>query len=210
MHAMPAKLGMLCAVLVLITGCATPRHAPNDQVLRVGVCADYPPIVFKTNGVISGVEADLAALLGRELNRKIEFVELPFDELIDHLEDGNIDIVMSGMTDSDYRRDKVRFVEPYANIGQMALVRTVDVPRFATPKHIYHVLRVGVLKGTTGEAFARANVSNSTVSAYGDPAEALAALKAHEIDAYIDDAPFVLQAVKDNQGLSALQWLLTD
>ncbi len=40
--------------------------------------------------------------------------------------------------------------------------------------------------------------------------EGLAALKSGKIDAFVDDAPFVLKAVDDNKDLSALPWLLSN
>jgi len=208
------KLAIAGVLVVGAAGCATekPRQAMENKVLRVGVCPDYPPIVFKTNGVIMGVEADLAALVARKLDAKIEFVELPFDELIPSLCARKIDVVMSGLADTELRREEVRFVAPYAAVGQMVLVRGVDAKRFVMADQVYHVLRLGVLKGTTGEAFARTHVtgSNSTVTVFSEPDEALASLASREIDAFMDDAPFVLQAAKNTPALTALPWLLTD
>ena len=201
---------LVSAAALLLVGCASPRTAMQDNILRVAVCPDYPPIVFKTTGVIVGVEADLAVAISSAVHARVEFVEMPFDKIIPSIEDHSCDIAMSGMSDSEFRHGRVRFVAPYMSIGQMALVRAVDAPRFASPEHLYHVLSVGVLKGTTGERFVSTHISNAVVTVFSDPAEAIKALKDKRIHAFVDDAPFVLQAQKDNPDLAPLNWLLTD
>src|SRR5512140_913273 len=67
----------------------------GQSMLRVGVAPTMPPMIFKEAGKVAGVEADLAQAVGRELGRSITFVELPWEDLLDSLETGKIDIVMS-------------------------------------------------------------------------------------------------------------------
>ena len=79
---------------------APPNNVPLPQrpVLRVGVAPLYPPLIFKRDNKITGMETDFAFLLGKALNSDIVFVEFPRTELISALTGGKIDIVMSGMT----------------------------------------------------------------------------------------------------------------
>jgi polar amino acid transport system substrate-binding protein len=136
---------------------------------------------------------------------------MPFEELVPQLEARKIDVIMSGMSIADSRRDKVRFVSPYLHMGQMALVRASDAARLSAPGALEHGgLRVGCVRGTTGELFARQNMSNSTCQAFGEPEQAVAQLRSGQLDVYLDDAPFVLQTAKDDSTLAAVPWLLTD
>jgi ABC-type amino acid transport substrate-binding protein len=207
-----ARLSCLFLAASLLAACSTTGdHARNDKILRVGVCADYPPIIFKKDAKICGVEADLASYVAGKLDAQVEYVELPFDELIPALQDNRIDIIMSGMSDADYRKDKVRFVVPYMTIGQMGIVRKADYQKYTESDAVYKdQLRIGYLKGTTGEMFVKENAGKATLSGFTDPAEGIDAVKKGYIDIFIDDAPFILQSAKDNADLAALQWLMTD
>ncbi len=210
-YGMAGRCAALLAAGVLLAGCGASREYVKDgEVLRIGVCPDYPPVVFKTNGVIAGIEADLAALAAQHLRTRLEYVELPFDDLIPALKNGTIDIIMSGMSDADYRRKDVRFTEPYMMIGQMALVRAADYERFSQGAALYDKqTRIGSIRGTTGELFAEQNTAGARVL-FGGAEEGLAALQVGTIDVLIDDAPFTLQAARANPQFRALGWLLTD
>lgn len=196
---------------VLLAGCGTSReYVKEGEVLRVGVCPDYPPVIFKTNGVIAGIEADLAAMAARHLQTRLAFVELPFDDLIPALKNGKIDVIMSGMSDADFRRTHVRFTEPYMTIGQMGLVRLADYERFRSGDALYDKhTRAGYIRGTTGELFANQNLPGVRVP-FGSADEGLAALTVGSIDVMIDDAPFAFQAAQNNPAFTTLGWLLTD
>ena len=70
---------------VLLGGCATPGvktgEAPVNPIL-VGVTPNYPPIIFKMSGEITGLETDFARRLSEELKRPIKFVEISWEEQI--------------------------------------------------------------------------------------------------------------------------------
>lgn len=201
----------LLAAGILLAGCGTSReYVKESEVLRVGVCPDYPPVIFKTNGVMAGIEADLAALAARHLQTRLEFVELPFDDLIPALKNGKIDVIMSGMSDADFRRKHVRFTESYMTIGQMALVRTADYERFHSGDALYDKrTRAGYIRGTTGALFANENLPGVRIP-FDSADEGLAALTVGSIDVMIDDAPFALQAAQNNPAFKTLGCLLTD
>lgn len=201
---------VLCALL--LAGCGTTREQVlKNRVLRVGVFADYPPIIFKSSGTVCGVEADLAAYAAAQLPASVTFVEMPFNDLIPRLKKGEIDVIMSGMSDADARMADVRFVPPYMSIGQMALVRAADAARFAVATNLYNAQpRVGCLAGTTGELFVRQHMPRATCVVFDDPATGVVALAASAIDVFIDDAPFVLHAAQTQPQLATVPWLLTD
>lgn len=201
----------LLAAGVVLAGCGTAReYVKEGDVLRVGVCPDYPPVIFKTNGVMAGIEADLATLAARHLQTRLAFVELPFDDLIPALRNGKIDVIMSGMSVADFRRKHVRFTEPYMTIGQMGLVRTADYARFASGDALYDKhTRAGYIRGTTGELFANDNLPGVRIP-FDSADDGLAALTVGSIDVMIDDALFAVQAARNNAAFTTLGWLLTD
>lgn len=197
---------------ILLAGCSSMHEQVlRNRVLRIGVCADYPPIVYKDSGTVCGVEADLAAYVAAQLPAKVQFVEMPFNDLVPSLAKGEIDVVMSGMSDADARRTEVRFIHPYMSVGQMAMVQASDKTRLSTEAVLYgSALRVGCLSGTTGEQFAKMHMPKASLVTFDDPAKAVAALADKKVDVVIDDAPFILYAAKEKPQLAAIPWLLTD
>ena len=79
--------------------------------LLVGVSPTYAPVIFETDGEIVGIEADLARILGRALGREIVFRRHPFPDLLDALLRGEIDVVMSGLSITPERAERVRAAE---------------------------------------------------------------------------------------------------
>ena len=174
---------------------------PQKGLLRVGVTSNYPPVIFKMNGKITGLEADFAVLLGRALNRDIQFVELTWDEQLQALMEGKTDIVMSGMSITEARKVRVNFSDPYLKSGLIAMMRTGDAPRYDSVKKILEsIATVGVVKGTTGEVFVRNRFRNTTtIIAMREPWEAPGLLNNRRIDLFVHDAPSVVWLASENE-----------
>ncbi len=196
----PYRLRPLAPVLVLlllIGACASQGGGPSTgsgDALRAGISTSYPPIAFKRDGRIQGIEADLARRLGEELGRPVRLVETPWERLIPDLLAGRIDIIMSGMSVTDERSREIAFVQPYMRVGQMALIRLRDAARLSRPTALYaRGLRVGYKEHTTGAAFVRDNLTQAVAVGFATPEQGIAALRAGRIDAFIHDAPTVWQ-----------------
>ena len=58
------------------------------EALKVGISTDYPPLAYKQEGRIVGIEADNATAVGAILGRKMTMVEMPFEKLIPALQTG--------------------------------------------------------------------------------------------------------------------------
>jgi len=193
------------------TSTTTSTPDPLNPTLRVGVAPDYPPVIYKQDGKLCGIEADLATYAGAKLACPVQFVEMPFEELVPCLERGEIDVIMSGLSNTDARREVVRFTVPYLHIGQMALLRSADAARMTTAGALTTFAgRAGCLRGTTGEMYVKENMPQAEGVAFADAPAAIAALRANQIDVLIDDGPYVLYAVKEYPELQALPWQLTD
>ncbi len=187
--------------------------ASAAQVLRVGLSADYPPLHFKEEGRVIGVEADNAKAVGEILGRRIELVELPFVQLIPALQQGKINVIMSGFSVTGERSQQVRFTDAYLRMGQMAIMHKSKVGRFAQPWAIYREgIRIGVEPGTTGASFAQRELKDAEIKYFADPDTAFAGLREDTIDLYIHDAPTSWQLAKtlENDDLISLYTPLTE
>jgi ABC-type amino acid transport substrate-binding protein len=181
--------------------------------LKVGVSADYPPLIYKQEGRLVGIEADNAKAVGDIIGKEMTLVEMPFEKLIPALQAGEIDVIMSGMSITPERAEQVIFTDPYMEIGQMAIMSTDKVGQFSKPWSVYQEgVRIGVEPGTTGAEFVASKVTEAQVSFYADPAAAFVGLRNDEIDLYIHDAPtsWLLAATPDNRDLISLYHPLTE
>ena len=184
-----------------------PKELPPAP-LRVGVYPYYPPMIFKEKNEVRGVEADLAVLLAKALGRQPEFFELRRDLLIPTLMEKKIDIIMSGMTITEARKARANFTDPYIKIGLVALMRAEDAAQYDSLARIRESLStIGVVKGTTSEAFVRKNfLTASNIISFQKANEAGHLLIQRRIDLFVHDSPSVAWLVSENEGVLKGFW----
>ncbi|MCB1689527.1 MAG: transporter substrate-binding domain-containing protein [Halioglobus sp.] len=193
----------------LISLCAVSAMAAG---LKVGVSADYPPMVYKQEGRIVGIEADNAKALSAIIGQEMTLVDMPFEQLIPALVAGDIDVIMSGMSVTSERSGQVLFTDSFMEVGQMAIMTTEKVGHFSQPWALHSEgVRIGVEPGTTGADYAAAELPNAEVKFFKDSNAAFAGLRGKDIDLYIHDAPtsWQLATTDENSDLISLYKPLT-
>lgn len=160
-------------------------------MLRVGVSPVFPPMVFKQGKELVGVEVDLARKFGEHLGRTVTFVELPWEEQIETLNAGRIDIIISSMSITLARRHVVDFSQPYLTVGQMTLVRAEDQYRYLLGFPTKPPGTVGVLNATTGEFLVQREFPKARRKTFKSEADAVQALKKKKIDLFISDSTLI-------------------
>jgi polar amino acid transport system substrate-binding protein len=213
-------LSFIVAASLVLSACVTAPTAvveADPGILRVGVSADAPPLIFKQDDEISGLEAEMAVALAENLGKSAVFVEVPWEEQIPALLEKRTDIIMSGMSVTLPRKYKIAFSKPYFKSGLMILAK--DLHKFTFIKNRETAFaqsitwRIGVVKGTTGEAFIRQKSTGAkAIRVFPDQEEALKALIAGRIDVFIHDAPIVVMMAAQHQskGVKPLPIMLND
>ena len=196
-----AGCGLLMSLVLLVSGCALfdgSSGGLGQAPLRVGVSPTYPPVIFEEDGEIVGIEAELAQLLGETIGRRIVFERRAFPDLLRALEDGEVDVVMSGLSITPERARRVRFTEPYMQVGQLAVIRARDVGRFGRVQLLRRRgASVGYERGTTGELFVAEQLAWSNAFAFDDLDAGIRSLRAGRIDYFIHDAPTIWRLAGD-------------
>jgi ABC-type amino acid transport substrate-binding protein len=165
-----------------------------SQTLTVGIATNYPPIAFKEGNKIVGIEADLAAEVGKLTGMDIKLIDYPWDSLEKVLNDGKVDVVMSGVSVTPERQKRVVFTQPYMKVGQMVLIKASNIMTLASKMSMYSSGKTfGVEKNTTGQVFAKSEFSSSSIRSYDSVDAGISALKAGKIDYFIHDAPTIWQ-----------------
>ena len=211
------KITIVVLIAFLFAGCAAPpvgenyslSSAPKSQnELRVGVSPDYPPVIFRQNENIVGIEADLAWKLGEALNRPVRFVVLNWEDEIEALLNDRIDIIMSGMSITKAREVRIAFTEPYLKSGLLAAFRAEDTKKYTTKDSFLNgFVAVGAVKGTTGEAFMQRDFTKAMRKTFFPKAKDGAyELKRRSIDIFVNDAPSIIWIVSENEADIAALW----
>jgi polar amino acid transport system substrate-binding protein len=133
-------------------------------VLRVGMTGQQPPFNLEDkNGKLIGYEVNLAELLAESMGLRLELVRIPFNDLIPSLQEGKVDLVMSGMTINMERNMKVAFIGPYLLSGKSILTKSITLAQADESSDLNQSkLRISSLKGSTSEKFVRTLLPEAT------------------------------------------------
>ncbi len=190
----------------------SPEMPAASGVLRVGVSPNMPPLIYRQDGQIVGLEAEFAKGLAQHLGRRLELVEVGWDDQIPYLEKGRTDIIMSGMSITDLRRIRIAFSTPYAKTGQMALIRREDIQRFRTGYYsLVEIPSIGAVRDTTGDIFIRSRFPDTRKLFFKSLDDGVRALLRRKVDVLMHDAPAVmLAAAKFENNLAPIPKMFTN
>ena len=151
-------IGLIAATAVAVVAAqaedAPLKHLLPDTIQSQGFLSvaseiQYPP--FETfaedNKTVVGIDADIAAAIGKELGVELRFVSTSFDAIIPGLVAKRYDMAMSAMTDNKKRQQQVDFVD-YFGSGGGIMARTADKDKYVALDDLCGVI-VGLAKGTT-------------------------------------------------------------
>ena len=131
------------------------------------------------------MDADLAQLLATALEVELEIVEMPFAELLDSLEGGKIDLIISGMTATLQRNMRAAFVGPYMLSGKSILARSETIAALKSEEMNRESLRIAALAGSTSERFVRLRAPNAQLMPTDTYDSAVEKLMANEVDLFV-------------------------
>ncbi|WP_343593696.1 glutamine ABC transporter substrate-binding protein [Paracidovorax wautersii] len=112
---------LLASMAALALGHAS-AHA-QDNVLRVGTDATFPPMEFVENGKRTGFDVELVEAIGKTIGKRIEWVDIDFKGLIPGLMSRRFDMAVSAIYITDERKKVVDFTDPYYAGGLVAMVK---------------------------------------------------------------------------------------
>jgi polar amino acid transport system substrate-binding protein len=164
-------------------------------------------MIFLLDGRYAGVEADFARLLARKFGRSVYFLPMGWDQLIPALMEGKIDLIMSGMTATLAREMRIQFTNPYFTARLVAAMRAEDAAKYDSREAILKTPgNVGVIPGTTADAFVQKNFANARRVAVAEIRHAAQELKNKRIDLFMADGPGIVWLVSENEAELAGFW----
>lgn len=210
----------LPVLLISLAGCghltstATYQRFFGPSLLRVGMVADAPPLAYKKNSALTGLETQFAAGLATATGRQLELVELPAAELAPALLAGRIDIVMAGLTVRAIEQEQLVATAPYLRSGVVALVRLDKHKQLGTggaQSLTAGGVRLGMVAGTGGENFVSGLKKKGKNNRFLTTEAAVRALVANAVDVLVLDLPISLHyaSLHVDQGLTPGTTLMT-
>ncbi len=173
---------------------------------RVTVCSDIPyaPFEYYENGAdgkVVGIDVELVEAITADNGLTADFIKTPFDGIFAALAAGQCDIIASSVSITDERKKSNDFTDPYFTIQQTILVRSADAATL-TDTPALKGKRVGAQAATTGAEFANAEGAKNgfEVTEFQGADEMIAALKAGQVDAAIQDSPVNGYAATRSEG----------
>lgn len=191
----------MAATAIILAGvsCSTIREQ-SIPPLRVGITPNYPPLIFMREDKAAGVECDFAKQLAVDLGRPLQLLAIPFELQFEELNEGRVDILMSGLTITSPRKARGVFCDSYMDNPLVAVVRRGEAGAYPTVKSVEHMDgQLGVLAGTSADAFVRQKCKNAKILPLSSRNDVAFYLVNRRVDAYIDDLAAAVNIVSRNE-----------
>jgi polar amino acid transport system substrate-binding protein len=177
-------------------------------MLIAGSDTSFPPFESMNGDVAEGFDVDLIAAIAKEMGLESRFQPEGFDTLIPTLvAGGKFDVIASGMTITDERKQEIDFSDPYIDSNQSIAMKAGTV---LNSESELGGKKVGAQAGTTGLDWAKENIKDAKIVEFKTATDALAALQAGNVDAVVNDLPVTAALVKDEaKGLAIVKEIPT-
>jgi polar amino acid transport system substrate-binding protein len=218
----PTRRSLLAAGTAAAALGALPRLASAQAVtlaqikasgeLKIGCEAAYVPFTYRQDGKIVGYDVELAEIFCKSLGVKPNFIDTAWAGVIPSLYAKKFDVIMSSMSYTKERLERVAFTVPYAEASQALLVRASDADKIKAPADL-NGRTLAVKLGSPGQILQeRINASLKTAGGAGfkelrtfdDHPSAYVALAQNRVDGVLNTLPTLAMVLKDAPGRYAI------
>jgi polar amino acid transport system substrate-binding protein len=211
-------------------GCA--KKAPETRLdsikkagkLILGTSADYPPYEFHAQvdgkDAIVGFDIELAREVAKDLGVQLEIKDMDFDGLLAALASGNVDMVISGMTPTDERKQNVDFTDIYYFAEHGVLIRKADMPKYGAAVESLKDAMIGAQRGAIQVGLAKTRIKgvaedkkdqpHPQVKELGKLPDLVMELKNSKVEAVVAELPVAKAYLGANPDLALATYTFKD
>lgn len=177
---------MLVFVSVVTAEAATLEEIIEKGQITVGLNAEYPPFewveIVDGETQIVGIDASIAQLIADEIGVELVFDNRAFDSLIPSLNSNRIDLIISGMSNTEERAKIVDFSVPYYEPVSQFAVGIDEIDNYKTLED-FNGKKVGALLTSTQEIYIQEHMPEIELVSMSKNGDLVEALKAKKVDA---------------------------
>jgi polar amino acid transport system substrate-binding protein len=175
----------VCGLLALAAPSAQAQaidQARTKGELTVGLLVDFPPYgILNAQNKPDGYDADVARLLAKSLNLKLQLVPVTGPNRIPFLLTNKVDLLIASLAVTPARAEQVQFSRPYS-AAQIVLFGDKDA-KISSAADLSG-LRVGVARASTQDvAVTKIAPKDANIRRFDDDASAMQALLSGQVDA---------------------------
>jgi polar amino acid transport system substrate-binding protein len=219
---LPSRRRILAAAPAALAAGVLPRFAFAQATtlaqikaageLRIGCEAAYVPFTYRQDGKIVGYDVELAEIFCKALGVRPNFIDTAWAGVIPSLYAKKFDVIMSSMSYTKERLERVAFTVPYAEASQAMLVRAADADKIKAIGDL-NGRTVAVKLGSPGQILQeRIAVSLKNgggagfkeVRTFDDHPSAYVALAQNRVDGVLNTLPTLAMVLKDAPGKYAI------
>ncbi|HFR3775055.1 TPA: transporter substrate-binding domain-containing protein [Streptococcus suis] len=205
------KTGLVLAVSLSLVACTSSETADNSLInvqekgkLVVALSPEYPPFEFRklVDGKDSIVWADieLAKEIGKELGVEVEFSAMSFDNVLASVQNGKVDLAISGISATEERAKVFDFSVPYYISTNKLIINKENSSQFTSLESLENG-KIGVQKGSIQEKIATELLPNASKVSISSNGELVNELKTGKLNGIIFEEPIAKAYVANNDDL---------
>ncbi|MDV4150669.1 transporter substrate-binding domain-containing protein [Clostridium sp. AL.422] len=178
----------------------------EEGKLVVGLSADYAPYEFHIinedgEDEIVGFDIEIAKEIAKDMGVELEIKDMDFDSLVAGIPAGKIDLVISGMTPTDERKEVVDFSDIYYIAEHGFLVRAEDKDKYKNFEDLKGQ-KVGAQMGAIQADIAQQEIPEADIQLLSNVNDLVLSLKSGKIEALVVELPVAEMIVKNNPELA--------
>lgn len=204
---MNIRRSILLASLSALAALGALSAQAQDNVLRVGTDATFPPMEFVDNGKRTGFDIELVEAIGKAMGKQVEWVDIDFKGLVPGLISKRFDMAVSAIYITDERKKVVDFTTPYYAGGLVAMVK--DSNTALQKLSDLDGKKVSVQVGTKSVSYLEQNFPKVQRVEVEKNQEMFNLVDIGRADAAVTGKPAAYQYVRTRPGLRVLQEQIT-
>lgn len=197
---MKSVMWLLVAMLVVLPAgmvAASGEAEDGGTVYEAGIEAAFPPWAYAEQGEYKGIVVDAVRAIEELEGFSVEYRDLPWPSLIPALEQGKIDMVVTGLSVTCERAEILDYTVPFFALKDVVLVAEGSGTTMAQATGDGG--RIGVQAGSTQHDWVEANIATENdiaLSTYEDFVLAVSDLDSGRLDAVVVDRLSALQYIE--------------
>ena len=180
----------------------------NKGILVVGISDSGLPFSVVKDNQLVGFDIELVSRFAAAENKEIKFSNMDFGSLISAVSSGKADMIASSIYVTEERKKQIDFSDPYYAMGTRVFALKDRLSDSATKisgsaqKLIISSLedlknkRIGVMLGSTHDAFAHKQYPQAEIFQYKGPADVLLGVKSGKVDVGIYNSVSLTEILK--------------